>query len=149
MNFIKSFFKNDGNNPLVPLIMVIGMGVVPTVVIGAVALGGLYLVAQAGMALAASIGTPAAIATGTAVGLAFGQASGLNQKLWGKLREKITGKKPAPPPVQEYEPTSEAWQDMVKNLDARKAFKQQAEAPQNKTDAPPPAAPSGPAAPKL
>lgn len=152
-----SLFKDDGNNPLAALIMVFALGVVPMAlaagVIGGIGwlgfLGVKAAVAMVTMGSLAGVLSPAAT-LGTVVGggalLAAGSYTGVNQALWRQFSMKFLGRDPE---SHEYkhvppEPTSAAWQEMIKEKNARRDFGSAAKQDATPETAPPPPAPNSP-----
>lgn len=130
-----SLFKNDGNNPLVAIGMVIGLAIVPTLILGGLVGGAAWLgwlgvkaaIALATTGSAAGILTPGvvlgAIAGGGALLLA-GSYTGANEAFVRIFKEKILGKNPDAPrkSAQPSAPPSASWVKMCKDLNARKGF---------------------------
>lgn len=135
---VASLFKNDGNNPLAAIGMVIAMGVIPLALMGGIVggaawLGYLGIKAVIGLATAgtaAGVFTPGVIA-GTVLGggalLAAGHYTGALQGLGYMFKDKVLRRENPDAPlftrkVKAPEQPSQAWQNMVSDLNARKGF---------------------------
>ncbi|MEZ0226831.1 MAG: hypothetical protein ACAH83_19905 [Alphaproteobacteria bacterium] len=129
-----SLFRNDGNNPLAALGMIIALGVVPYALAAGI-IGGIgwvgYLGVKAAIALATTGSAVAAVSPLTVLGtvlgggamLAAGAYTGINQVLWREFSMKVLRR--PDPELHEYapqEPPSAAWQEMIKEKNARRDF---------------------------
>ncbi|TAL27711.1 MAG: hypothetical protein EPN97_16585 [Alphaproteobacteria bacterium] len=147
----KSWFRNDGDNPLAALGMVFALGVVPMAIAAGV-IGGIgwlgYLGVKAAITMVttgslAGILSPAA-ALGTVVGgaavLAAGAYTGVTEALWRQFSMKVL-RRPDPDNYQyaQQEAPSAAWQELIKEKNARNGFENAA-----KKDAAPAANPVSP-----